>query len=59
MTTLPAFKVEVVRKCRANIERLLTESQKIGSIPENRLMNSKMVYGRNKLMKCEPTVDRV
>lgn len=55
----PEFRMETVKKCRGNLQRLLTESQKIGSTDEDRLMNSKMEYGRNKLVRYQPTVDRV
>ena len=59
MTTLPAFKVEVEGKCRVDFVRLLTECEKNRSLPENRLRNSKIVYGRNKLVIYQPKVDRV
>ena len=56
----PKFLMERIRKCRGNIERLLTESQKIGSNDTpDRLMNSKMEYGKNKMIRYRPTIDRV
>ena len=54
-----AFKMEIIKKCRGNIEQLLMESEKIGIMGDDRLMNSKAEYGRNKLVRYQPIVDRI
>ena len=59
MTDIPSFIMKTVKGCRGNIDRLLTESQKIDTHDDRNLMNSKMEYGTNKMVRFRPTVDRV
>ena len=59
MPDRPNYKMEPIRRCRGNVERLLTESQWIGRHDDANLMNSKMEYGRNKMVRYRPTIDRV
>ena len=56
---MPQFKMEPVRTCKGNIQRLLTESQWISKYDPDRIMNSKLEYSRNKMIRYNPVVTRV
>ena len=53
------FKMEPLKRCQWNIARLLTESQMTDKTEDQTLMNSKAEYGRNKMVRYQPTVQRV
>ena len=52
------FKMELIKSTRGNLTRLLTESENINAHKPEILLNSKSEYGRNKVVRFTPIVNR-